>query len=73
MYRGAIGNFRKIAVPNPDNFEVMPVIGSVRGSSRKLAIVAAYIPPNYPVARGRACLDYIEQCVLEIKNKYRDP
>ena len=39
----------------------------------KIVIIAVYIPPNYLVARGRACLKYVEQCVLDIKNRYRDP
>ena len=49
------------------------MVGTVKGQSRKLVIIAAYIPPNYSVPRGKSCLDYIKHCVTEVKNKYRDP
>ena len=50
--RKGLGNFKKIDVPNPDNFEVLPVIGNVSGTSRKLILIGIYIPPNYTVPRS---------------------
>ena len=73
MYRKAIGSLKKIDIDNPDSFEVLPAIGTIMGTSRKLAIVAAYIPPNYNAARGAACIDHIESVIVEIKRRYRDP
>ena len=73
LHRKSMGNFKKIPVPNPDNFEVLPVIGTMSGTSRKIVVIAAYIPPNYLVPRGAACLEYIESLVIDLKNKYRDP
>ena len=73
FYRKRLGNFKRKPVANPDNFEVLPVIGSLSGCSRKLIVVAAYIPPNYLIPRGAACLEYIENLVIDLKSKYRDP
>lgn len=38
-----------------------------------LITVACYIPPGYSVARGRGALEYVEDVVLEVKRRYRDP
>ena len=73
FYKKSLANYKEIPIQNPNNFEVLPVIGTLKGSARKIVVVAAYIPPIYSVPRGRQCLDYIEQCVLEAKNRYRDP
>ena len=71
--RKRIGTFKKIDFPNPDKFEVLPATGSIRGSSRKIAVIAAYIPPNYTVPNGSACLDHIENLIEHVKRQYRDP
>ena len=34
MYRGSVGSFKRINIPNPDHFEVLPAIGTLRGSSK---------------------------------------
>ena len=73
IYKRKIGCFKKIDVQNPDSYEILPVIGSVTCSSRKFVVIAVYIPPNYTVARGSACLDYLENLVFEIKRRYSDP
>ena len=58
---------------NPDNFEVLVTAANLPGYSRKMITIACYLPPNYPVARGRAALEYIEDVVMEVKRCYRDP
>ena len=45
----------------------------MRGHSKKLVVVAAYIPPNYTVPKAKACLDYITDAVLEMRRRYVDP
>ena len=52
---------------NPDSFEVLPLQVDLFSIKRKLFVIAAYVPPNYPVARGRACLQHISNIVLDIK------
>ena len=73
FYRKSIGGFKKIKIDNPDSFEVLPVVSSLSGTSRKLAVIAAYIPPNYAVPKGKKCLDYIESCIIDIKRHFNDP
>ena len=73
LSRLSVCKFSAIKMPNPDSFEVLPAVGTVKGPSRKLIVVAAYIPPNYNVPRAKKCLDYITDLVIMIKNKYRDP
>ena len=52
-------SFRKFAIKNDERFEVLACVGSIRGHSRKLVVIACYIPPNYIKTRGdKACLLY---------------
>ena len=64
---------KKLEYPNDDNFEVLPVVGSLKGTSRKLVVIATYLPPNYTVPRGAAALDYIENLIVHVKQKFKDP
>ena len=47
---------REIGVRNPGRFEVLVAAGSVKGNTRKLVIIAAYIPPGYAKREGEAAL-----------------
>lgn len=58
--------------PNPDNFEVLAVVGKLAGVERPIALIVVYVPPNYDVPRGKACLDYVCDLVQDIKRKFRD-
>ena len=58
---------------NRGNFEVLPVVGCLRGYSRKIAVIGCYIPPNYTVKRGKECLEHITDIVLEVRRRYDDP
>ena len=65
----------KLAVmsfPNPENFEVLIVFGNMVGIKRKIYLICAYIPPNYNVPRGKDCLAFIADVILEIKRKCPD-
>lgn len=73
FYKKKIGSFKRINMPNPDKFEILPVIGNLRGLARKLVVVGVYIPPNYAAARGAACLEYLEEMIIDIKRRYSDP
>ena len=66
-------NFKELRLDNPGNFEILPAIGTVPGLSRKVALLACYVPPNYTVARGTACLNYIEELVIELKRRLKEP
>ena len=43
---------------NPDKFEVLPLEINMHSVKRKMVAVAVYMPPNYTVARGKACLEH---------------
>ena len=73
LSRDELCKFVQISVPNPDEYEVVLAAGSIQGHSEKLVVVACYIPPNYNTARGRGCLKYISDCVIEVKRRYKDP
>ena len=73
VYRNNISDFKKICVPNPGNFEILPCIGTIRGHSRKMVVVSCYLPPNYPTRRGKEALEYITNVIVQIKRKYTDP
>ena len=73
VYRKKVGSFKKIDFPNPHGYEVLPVVGSIRGSSRKLVVIAAYLPPNYTVPRGAGCLEHIENVLVHVKQRFKDP
>ena len=70
--RKCAGKFKPFDFPNPDNFEVLCAVGQLTGTSKKLAVVAAYVPPGYSVGRGNACMEFVEDLVVELKRKFDD-
>ena len=73
VYKEDLCNFKELELDNPGNHEVLTAVGSIRGLSRKIALVGCYVPPNYNVARAKACLEYIEETVIEMKRRLKDP
>ena len=63
----------RLDLPNPEGFEVLVTSSNIQGYSRKLLTVACYLPPNYPVQRGKEALNHVEDTVLELKRRYKDP
>ena len=57
----------------PDRFEILPVIGSIQGLSRKLIVLGCYMPPNYTSSRAAAYISCIEELVIEAKRHVKDP
>lgn len=60
-------------VPNAEEFEVLTICSPVSGQKRRLYVIAVYIPPGYNVARGRGCMQFVSDTILEIKDKADDP
>ena len=73
LYKEEIIKFKEVSFDNPEGHEVLAAIGSMQGHNRKLAVLACYLPPNLTSARASACLDYIEQLVIELKRRLKDP
>ena len=65
--------FKEIEMKNPDTFEILACVGTVRGHSRKLIVVACYLPPNYDKKRGAQALSYITDSLIWLKRKFKDP
>lgn len=68
LAKASCTKMKEISFPNPEEFEVLPVCISVANVEKKLYIIAVYLPPGYTVARGRECLQHINDLVLHIKN-----
>ena len=73
LFRKDAVNLKEIKVGFDENFEVLCAIGNLGGISRKIVVIACYVPPNYSAKRGKDFLDYLTDLVLQIKRKYTDP
>ena len=73
VMRASLASGKPFLFPNPENFEVLPIAANLFAADRKFYIVAAYIPPNYTVVRGRACLKHVSDLILEIKRRATNP
>ena len=67
FYREGAASLSKVKMHNPDNYEVLMTVGTLKGLSRKIVVVGCYIPPNYSMARGHGALDYISDCITQAK------
>ena len=72
-FRSSAVTLKEYSCPNPDAHEVLVAVGNVAGQSRKLIVIAAYLPPGDAVPRGRAGLQFIGDMVMEVKRKYSEP
>ena len=66
-------SLKAVKLHNPGKYEVVMAAGSLKGYSRKLVVVACYLPPNYPVARARKAMDFVAGCVTRAKRQFSDP
>ena len=53
--------------------KVLEASGVIKGCSRKIIVIACYVPPNYAVGRGKGVLDFVAAAVLEAKRRLDDP
>ena len=60
-------SFKEVNVSNVDGYEVLVGAGSLPGHTRKIVLVACYIPPNYCRSRGEAASDYITDVLIGMK------
>ena len=45
-------SFRPIPINKPDHYKVLVALGNIPGHSRKMLVIAVYMPPGDPVVRG---------------------
>ena len=69
VFKSDAVDMRKMDHPNPSNYEVLAGVCTLPGHARRLVVIGCYMPPGYPVTRGRACLDYITDMILEMRIK----
>ena len=67
LWRESLGQFREIELRNPEDHEVLAAAGSVRGLSRKVAILAYYLPPNLVKRQADRCMKFISDTILGMK------
>ena len=72
-FREALCGFRPIGIHNPQQYEVLAAMGSVPGHARKIIVLACYMPPGDAAARGNACIDFVQDLIIQMKRKYSDP
>lgn len=72
-YRESMMSMKQVDFPNLDGFEVLVTVATPQAHGRKTVTIAAYIPPNYRVPKGRRCLRYIADSVIEAKQRYNEP
>ena len=53
VYKKYFLSMRKIDIGNSDNFEVLGALGNIKGISKKVLVLACYVPPSYTMRRGK--------------------
>ena len=72
-YRAANVTLKKLDLSNENRHEVLVATGAVSGHSRKLVVIAAYMPPGDTAQRSRSCLEYITDIIVNMKRRYSEP
>ena len=73
FFKKDICNFKPVNIGGGDDLEILIAAGSMRGHSRKIFVIACYMPPNYNGQKANSCLDYIEGAIIEVKRRFKDP
>ena len=73
LFKDDMCNFKQIHLNYPNDFEILTAVRSVQGICQKIALIACYVPPNYTTVRANNCLNYIEELVIEMKRRLKDP
>ena len=66
-------SFKEVKLSNPGNFEVLATVGNFSGYSRKVVVLACYLPLNLKADQAAGALDFIRGAVVEMKRKFQDP
>ena len=66
-------HFKKVAIKNAEDYEMLVCAGSLPGHSRKVVVVCCYIPPNYVKKRGEGAVEHLVDVLVECKRRFKDP
>ena len=72
-YRTSSCRTSELALPNPDGHEVLCTVTSMPGYTRQLVTIACYMPPGLTVPAARACVRHVEDIIIEIRRRYKEP
>ena len=73
---GGVGIFFKeemCKMKELENYEVLPAVGSMPGHTRKIIVIACYLPPSYATARAAGALEHITDLVIESVRRFKNP
>lgn len=66
-YRRSAATFKRVSLPRSP-FEVVAAVGNVKGISRKIGVVAVYIPPKYSADEVDKLGEYVTDVVEKLKS-----
>ena len=72
VYKKNIIKFRELVLPG-NRYEVVCGAGTLIHHAQKVIAIAVYIPPQYTEEESRNCLDFLEESIIHIKGKFKDP
>ena len=74
IWKESLCAFKRVGLGgNESKHEVLACAGSIRGHSRKLVVLACYVPPNCGKAKAESTLEFIMESVALLKRKFKDP
>ena len=75
LWREDCCNFKEVRIPGLqlEDLELLICAGAMRGHTRKVCLIAAYLPPNYTRAKANQALDKVTDAVVALKRRFTDP
>ena len=62
-----------VKLHNPGNFEVLAAVATLKGHSRKMVVMACYLPPSMDAVSSAECLNFIVDSIHVVKRRYENP
>ena len=72
IYRLSAGKFNNFAFNNPDNHEVLAMVGRVYGIRSKIFCLTCYAAPNIGLLKARGLVQLVSDLVAEAKRLFED-
>lgn len=65
-------SFKKYDIVNPEQYEVLACVGTVKGVKGKIFCLTCYMPPNLLAQRAADNIDYLVDLIAEAKRDFKD-
>ena len=72
FFRLATSSFKPFPLHNPEGYEILAVVGTVKGVKGKIFCITAYEPPNLTLLRIRQMHEYVSDVIDEAKRQFAD-